>query len=168
MSQAKTTADVQAEIEALKLVHPQEIGCRVGEKVKLLEEIVRLRMLLARQTPAGMRAARVRAARDGAGAVAGTGEGETAAGTEIDETEFVHAVFDRIREVIGEFCEEYVFIGSVVMPDGINTRTVSKWAGGFNAAIGLARRVNERMRQEIIENDYPDEPPEGEDWKEKV
>lgn len=71
----------------------------------------------------------------------------------------------RVREIAGEHCVSFVFIGTIEHDDESRT-VISDWEGDLNSAIGLAERMKERLRQKIIEIDFPDGETPGEDWKE--
>lgn len=79
----------------------------------------------------------------------------------------ISAALERIRGVLGEYGKNYAVIVEFEVGEG-DTRTISTWSGSFNAAVGLASRLRERMRQGIIETDYPNDPPDDENWKTEV
>ena len=79
--------------------------------------------------------------------------------------EEISAALERIRGAMGEYGKNFAFIIELEVGDG-ETQTVSTWSGNFNAAVGLAARMNERMRQGIIETDYPNDPPDDDSWRE--
>lgn len=81
-----------------------------------------------------------------------------------DDQARLSALLSRVKELAGEHFDSFVFIGNVEHEDG-TSQTVSTWDGGFNEAVGMTARMQERLRQSIISTDFPDEPPEGEDWK---
>lgn len=80
------------------------------------------------------------------------------------------AAIARVKEVAGEHFENFVFIGTVRDPDNNDTAAVSTWDGDFSQAVGLAERLKERFRQDIIATDYPNDPKpdEGDDWKQPI
>lgn len=70
-----------------------------------------------------------------------------------------------VKRAATKYSGAFVIIAEIQDDDNDDTRTVSTWDGGFNTANGLAARAVERMRRAGNESDYPDDPPEGEDWK---
>lgn len=80
------------------------------------------------------------------------------------DTARLNHILSRVKEVAGEHCNSFVFIGNVEYDDG-TSQTISTWDGNFNEAVGMTARMQERLRQSIISTDFPDTPPDGEDWK---
>lgn len=72
----------------------------------------------------------------------------------------------KIRDLCGEHCDGFVFIGRV--EDGDGHRTISTWDGEINQAVGLTERMKERLRHDFNETDYPPDAIEGDDWKAEV
>lgn len=81
-----------------------------------------------------------------------------------DQRVQIAEILRMVKELAGERCAAFVFIAEVEDDEG--TTTIATWDGGFNTAVGLAERMKERLRQRIIETDFPDDPPGGEEWKE--
>lgn len=85
-----------------------------------------------------------------------------------DDEDELKAAMERIRGILGEYGKNFAMIVEVEVGTDTKdpgTRTLSTWSGNYNAALGLAARLQERMRQSIIESDYPNDPPDDEQWK---
>ncbi len=78
------------------------------------------------------------------------------------------SILNRIKEVAGEHAESFVFIAEITDEEDEGTTTVMTWDGGFNTARGLIARAEERLRQKMIQTDFPDDPTPGDDWKAEV
>ena len=79
----------------------------------------------------------------------------------------IQDLLNRVREVAGERCTSWFFIGSVKDADGEQT-TPSTWGGDFNAVRGMITRGGDRMAHHSHNADFPPdpEPPlDGDDWK---
>lgn len=77
----------------------------------------------------------------------------------------IDALLDRVKAFLDEHCERWVFIALVENEDKTST-TVSLWNAPFNEAVGMTERMKERLRQRMIETDFPNDPPEEDKWKE--
>lgn len=72
----------------------------------------------------------------------------------------------RVRDLCGEHFKSFIFMGQLPDPDNDdNSVTLSTWDGDFNTAVGLASRMNERMKHDIRATDDPQGPVDGEEWK---
>lgn len=74
---------------------------------------------------------------------------------------------DLIKEFMGEHCDSWVIIANIKHDEdeGGGSTTISSWDAEFNEAVGMVERMKERLRQKMLETDFPDNP-SGEDWKE--
>ncbi|NBW13262.1 MAG: hypothetical protein EBR82_35155 [Caulobacteraceae bacterium] len=69
----------------------------------------------------------------------------------MDPTEKAEEILDRIREIVGEHVNAFVFTAEVPCGDGTDSMTIWTFSGGQNACLGLATRVARRLE----ESGYP-------------